>query len=264
MGPYPLTVAGTSSPPSSVSSVITRSTATGSATSAGRAGDPLENGVGHDLAARAVIEGGVGGALERGIHPDTLGDRQQHGHIGHRVGCGPDRHRAIGLGLGRPIHHRLRIEPVGDLLGVGGDPRITQPVEFATSAHISASSVRRSSTVQAGRLPARSASPAIPTAPRTPTPPTCAASRTPTPWRTPDVCRRAPGNPAAPTPPHWPAHGTAWPAARRRRLRRRAASVQRRRQPGLTSGSSRLHPLQPRDLLDQPGLVGSIFEHTFD
>ena len=36
MGPYPLTVAGTWSPPSSVSSVITRLTATGSAAPAGR------------------------------------------------------------------------------------------------------------------------------------------------------------------------------------------------------------------------------------
>ena len=46
-------------------------------------------------------------------------------------GAGRMRHRPVGLGLGRPIHDRLRVEPIRDCLGIGGDPRVTLAVELA-------------------------------------------------------------------------------------------------------------------------------------
>ncbi len=42
-----------------------------------------------------------------------------------------NRHPAIGLGLGGPVLHRVRIQPVRDLFCRRGDPPIAQPIQRA-------------------------------------------------------------------------------------------------------------------------------------
>ena len=101
---------------------------------------------------------------------------------------------------------------------VGGDTRVTNPVERQVGAHLGIEGAPVLDS-QAGRLlddqrrlPLRQ----CPAAPGTQP----AGIRKPAPRQT-RVRRRAPENPAAPAPPHWPGRDTASTEARQRQLRQR-------------------------------------------
>ncbi len=222
----------------------------------GVAGDPLDQGVGHHLAAGALIDGGVGRAAQRGIHRDALGHRQQRGQVGHRVGCGADGDRALVFGPGRPLDHRVRIEPVGDGLGRGGHPRITHPVQVrgvGAQFGIQGAAVLH---VEAGALAHDQGGPPLGERPafqrgqgvrhlvhqRLGKPQVPAAAGGGIPAGQGDLAGHAP-----------PAAGGGHAGGRLGGPPRR---VQRGRRPGLTGRRGRLHPLQLCDALDQRRLAG--------
>ena len=63
------------------------------------AGDSPDQGVGHDLSAGALVAvraRRVGVAGQRRVHRDALGDRQEPGEVGHRVGSRPHRDAPVG------------------------------------------------------------------------------------------------------------------------------------------------------------------------
>jgi len=65
----------------------------------GLPGDPLDEGVGHDLTFRPRIAQGVrrrGRPGQGSVHGHPLDDRQEPGHQGHRVGCRADADPPVG------------------------------------------------------------------------------------------------------------------------------------------------------------------------
>ena len=96
----------------------------------GLSGDPLDQGVGHDLAPAARVAGGgepVGLPGQRGVGGDALGDRQEPAQPRHRVRRRPQRHRPVlGRALGA-VHERLRVQPVGHRPGGRLHLPVTQP-----------------------------------------------------------------------------------------------------------------------------------------
>ncbi|MDT5325007.1 MAG: hypothetical protein QOF25_2159, partial [Mycobacterium sp.] len=186
-------------------------------------GDPLDQGVGHDLATATPVEADVGGPPKCGVDRHALRHRQQRRQVGHGVGCRPDGDRAFGFGTDGAVDDRLGVEPIGDRLGRRGHPGIAQtrqPRDVGTQLRVQDPSVF---DVQAGGLAHDQRGPPLPRAPRTPVRQGCGASRAPTPWRNRGACRRGPGNPAAPTPPHWPRPAPVWLRASRRLLPTRVA-----------------------------------------
>ena len=115
--------------------MITRLTSTGTAGCLGLSGDPLDQGVGHDLPAAALVPAGAAGVgvrAERGIHRHALGHRQQRGQLRHRVRRRPQAHPALALGAAGAGGHRVRVEPVGDPAGLGLDLPVAPPGEPVT------------------------------------------------------------------------------------------------------------------------------------
>ena len=162
-------------------------------------------------------------AAQRRIHRHALCDRKQCRQPRHGVRRRPDRDRALGLGVRRPVHDGLRVQPVGDL-----------PAAAATRASPIPSradglrTVPRPASADPQRLGTPIRAPrgwrATPTAPRTRVRPACAASRTPTPWRSRGVCRHVTVNHAAPAPPRSQRHDLVSAQAPRRRTRRHGAT----------------------------------------
>ncbi len=94
------------------------------------AGHAFHHSVGHDLPAGPIVERGVGRAFQRRIYPHALRDRQQHGHVGHGVGCGTDGDRALGFGADGAVDDSLRVQLVGDGFGVGFDSLVALAFEL--------------------------------------------------------------------------------------------------------------------------------------
>ena len=178
--------------------------------------------VGHHLPPRPVIEGRVGRPLQRRKDPDPWST----GNSTVTRSCSPARDessQSIRLGLGRPIHHRLRIQPGGDSLAAATIRASPIPSSVLTSAHNSASSSRRSSTsrhADSRTINVERHSDKAPLSGR----PGCAASRAPTLSPNPGVDHHARANRVAPTPPRRPPHDPVWPSVSRRPPRRRDAS----------------------------------------
>lgn len=95
------------------------------------AGDPFDQGVGHDLAAGAPVAAGVCRSGQRRIHRHALGDWQQGGQIRHGVRCRPNGDRTVIFGVGRPVDDGLRVQPIGDRPGGRDHPRIAHPLQVA-------------------------------------------------------------------------------------------------------------------------------------
>ena len=54
---------------------------------------------------------------------------KRRGHVGHRVGGGPDGDSAFGLSADRLVHESLRVELVGDGLGIGLNPFVAEAIQ---------------------------------------------------------------------------------------------------------------------------------------
>ena len=124
-GPVSGRRAGSVPAPNRVSSEMTRLTAIGVGTSAGR---PVTRSTRvsamtwpRERPSKQVSAARLSGGVDR----DALGHGQQRGHIGHAVGCRPHGDGAFGFGAGGAVDDGVRIEAVGDGFGVGGDARIT-------------------------------------------------------------------------------------------------------------------------------------------
>ncbi len=82
----------------------------------GLAGQPLHEQVGHDLGLGAVVAGGLlgpGSRAQAGPRRDSLADREQRGHVGHRVGRGADGDSPVACRLGGATDRGLRVELPG-------------------------------------------------------------------------------------------------------------------------------------------------------
>lgn len=87
---------------------------------AGRAGDPFDKVIGHDLAARAGVAvgaEGVGVAGEDGVDRHPLADGQQGGQVAHGVWCGTEADVPIPGSVPGPVRDRAGIQPVGSTAG---------------------------------------------------------------------------------------------------------------------------------------------------
>ena len=90
--------------------------------------------VGHDLSASSFVTGclgAVGVPGQRGMHGDALRHRQERGHVGHQVRCGPDADPSLGHRFAVPLHPRLRIQALPDPRGGPSGLLVTQLAEPA-------------------------------------------------------------------------------------------------------------------------------------
>ena len=104
------------------------------------AGDSLDQRVGHHLTAPARVTGDprrVRGPRQRRQHPDALRRREERGEPAHRVRRRPQRHPAFRLGVGRPVHHSLRVQPVRDR------PHPTRQLPLAQASQLLADALRQ-------------------------------------------------------------------------------------------------------------------------
>ena len=104
----------------------------GYAVGAGLAGDPLDEGVGHDLAAGARVAGGsclVGDPTEGRPDRHALGDREQRGQLRHRVRGRTQGDAALGLGAGVAVDDGLRVGLGDEPPDLGGQPSVAPSVE---------------------------------------------------------------------------------------------------------------------------------------
>ena len=100
--------------------------------------DPLDEGVGHDLAAGALVAGGAGGvgaATQGGVHRHALGQRQQGGEPDHAVGDRPDARVPLGDGFLVPGHRGGRVGDVGQAVDLGAEAPLAPAGRGALLAH---------------------------------------------------------------------------------------------------------------------------------
>jgi hypothetical protein len=90
----------------------------------GGPGDPLDEGVGHELPAGAGVPGGAEGPGvpgQGGVDGDALPGREQCGQVRHGLRCRAEADVPVGGGMGGPIRDRARVHPVRGGAGRGGD-----------------------------------------------------------------------------------------------------------------------------------------------
>jgi hypothetical protein len=95
--------------------------------------DSLDQDVGHDLAAGAVVTGGpspVGLAGQHRPHRHTVRDRKQCRQLAHHVGRRPQTHASIGLRTAAALHEGHRVERVGQLPGARDDFAVAHPLQL--------------------------------------------------------------------------------------------------------------------------------------
>ena len=115
-------------------------------------GDPFDEGVGHHLTATTVVTLGLrrsGSPLQGGEDRDALGNGQQGGEVGHRVGRRTKAHATLAVGSGRPLRHRRSVEPAGQRLRSRLDLTVSQRGEVGGQRGIDGGPVL---TAEAGGL----------------------------------------------------------------------------------------------------------------
>ena len=102
------------------------------------AGDPLDEGVGHDLAPTTTVSGGdelIGHPAQGRPDRDPLRDGQQRGELRHGVGAGRSETRRSASARAR-IDEGLRVEAGDQLLGLGDQPSVAPSVERVPSGRV--------------------------------------------------------------------------------------------------------------------------------
>jgi hypothetical protein len=117
------------------------------------AGDPFDEGVGHDLPARPRItlaDEGVGVLLERGVGGDALLHGQHAGQPAHGVRRRTQTHVPVADRVAQPPHVARRVESIGQPLDLVLHPAIAPPADIGRHCGVDLRAVLGR---QPGRLP---------------------------------------------------------------------------------------------------------------